>query len=44
MNIFEIAIDFERENRDYYLERSRNAPNKYISSLFVDLAEEERKH
>src|SRR5690554_2636650 len=44
MNIFEFAIEFERENRDDYLERSRNAPNKYISSLFEYLAEEERKH
>lgn len=44
MNIFKFAIEFERENRAYYLERSRNTNNVHLSSLFKKLAEEEKKH
>ena len=44
MNIFEFAVNFERENRDYYLERSKNTDNSYLKSLFQELAEEEKKH
>ena len=44
MDIFEFAVNFEKENRDYYLERSRNTDNKYLKSLFEELASEEKKH
>lgn len=44
MDIFEFAVNFERENRDYYLERSSNTDNVYLKSLFEELAEEEKKH
>ena len=44
MDIFEFAVNFERENRDYYLERSRNTDNTYLKSLFEKLADEEKKH
>ncbi len=44
MDIFEFAVNIEKENRDYYLERSRNTDNKYLKSLFEDLADEEKKH
>ncbi len=44
MDIFEFAVNFERENRDYYLERSKNTDNKYLKSLFEKLADEEKEH
>ncbi len=44
MDIFEFAVNFEKENRDYYLERSKNTDNKFLKSLFKDLADEEKKH
>jgi len=44
MNIFEFAIKFERENREYYLERSRKTSNENLRLLFKELAAEEKKH
>ncbi|HOA40543.1 MAG: ferritin family protein [Halanaerobiales bacterium] len=44
MNIFDFAIEFERELHDYYQEKSKNAPNEYMRKLFAELAAEELKH
>ena len=44
MNIFEFAVEFEREHRDYYLERSKNAPTEHMEELFEQMAADERKH
>ncbi|MFW6264540.1 MAG: ferritin-like domain-containing protein [Bacillota bacterium] len=42
--MFQFAIDFEKENREYYLERAENTDNEYLKSLFENLAGEEKKH
>lgn len=44
MNIYEFAVEFEREHREYYLERSKKAPTEHMKKLFEEMAEEERKH
>ncbi|MFP4661441.1 MAG: ferritin-like domain-containing protein [Halanaerobiales bacterium] len=44
MDIFDFAINFERENKVYYLERSKNTDNKYLKTLFEKLAAEEKRH
>ncbi|MFP4016117.1 MAG: ferritin-like domain-containing protein [Halanaerobiales bacterium] len=44
MDIYEFAMNFERENKDYYLERSQNTDNKHLKYLFEKLAAEESRH
>ena len=33
MNIYEFAVEFEREHREYYLERSKKAPTEHMKKL-----------
>lgn len=44
MNVFEFAVNFEKENREYYLERSEKTDSPYLKNLFQQLADEEKKH
>ena len=44
MDIYNFAIDFERENRDYYLKRKENTDNKFLKNLFEKLAADEKEH
>ena len=44
MNIFDFAIDFEIENRKLYEEFAEKTGNKDLKGVFLELAEEEKKH
>ncbi len=44
MNIFEFALDFEKEQKEFYRKAARESKNKYLKKIFNDLAEEEKKH
>ncbi len=44
MDIFEFAIDFEKEHRNFYEEKQEEVKSESVKKIFSDLAEEERKH
>ncbi|MFO7815610.1 MAG: ferritin family protein [Halanaerobiales bacterium] len=44
MDIYQFAINFERENREYYEECAENAEDKSIKRVFLELSSEEAKH
>lgn len=44
MNIFDFAIDFEIENRKLYEEFAEKTGNEDLKGVFLELAEEEKKH
>ena len=44
MNIFDFAIDFEIENREFYEECAANTNQEDLKNVFLELAEEEKKH
>ncbi len=44
MDIYEFAINFERENREYYEKCAEEVEQEGLKSVFRELAEEERKH
>lgn len=44
MDIYQFAIDFERENRKYYEECAENVEDESIKSVFLELSAEEAKH
>lgn len=44
MDIYQFAIDFERENRKYYEECAENVEDENIKSVFLELSAEEAKH
>jgi len=44
MNIYDFAIDFERENQDFYKECAENTSHEDLKKVFLELAEEEKKH
>ena len=44
MNIYDFAIDFEIENREFYEECAANTPQEDLKSVFLELAGEEKKH
>lgn len=44
MNIYDFAIDFEIENREFYEECAAKSANEDLKQVFLDLAKEEKKH
>lgn len=44
MNIYDFAIDFEIENREFYEECAANTSHDELKKVFLELAEEEKKH
>lgn len=44
MNIFKFALNFEKEQKEFYQKEARGSENKYLKKIFNDLAEEEKKH
>ncbi|MFW6389873.1 MAG: ferritin-like domain-containing protein [Halanaerobiales bacterium] len=44
MNVLKFALDFEEKNHDYYLKRSQNTNNNALKELFLQLANEEKRH
>lgn len=44
MNIYDFAIDFEIENREFYEECAENTPQEDLKQVFIELAGEEKKH
>lgn len=44
MNIFDFAIEFEIENRKLYEEFAEKTANEDLKSVFLELADEEKKH
>ncbi|MEC9490854.1 MAG: ferritin family protein [Halanaerobiales bacterium] len=44
MNIYEFAINFEAENRKFYEECAEESDNESLRGVFLELAEEEKKH
>lgn len=44
MNIYEFAIDFEQENRDYYQKCAEQTKDENLKRIFNYLTEEEKKH
>lgn len=44
MNIYDFAIDFEIENRKFYEECAENTTQTDLKNVFLELAEEEKKH
>ncbi len=44
MDIYQFAINFERENREYYEECAENADDESIKNVFLELSSEEAKH
>jgi len=44
MNIYDFAIDFEIENREFYEECAANTSHQDLKKVFLELAEEEKKH
>ena len=43
-DIFKFALEFEKENRQYYEKAARGTDNKYLKEVFQELAAEEKKH
>jgi len=44
MNVFEFALNFEKEQKDFYQEQSRKNKNNSLKTVFDYLVEEEEKH
>lgn len=44
MNIFDYAMQIEKEGEELYTQFSKNAPNEGMTKIFTDLAVQERKH
>ena len=44
MNIYDFAINFERENREFYEKCAAESASDDLKQVFLDLADEERKH
>lgn len=44
MDIYQFAINFERENREYYEKCAEKTEDKAIKSVFLELSSEEAKH
>jgi len=44
MNIYDFAIDFERENKDYYKECAEQTTDSNLKRIFDYLAKEEKRH
>ncbi|MFH2146248.1 MAG: ferritin family protein [Candidatus Omnitrophota bacterium] len=44
MNIFDYAMQIEKEGDALYTEFARTAPNKGMTTIFTELAEQEKKH
>jgi rubrerythrin len=44
MNIYDFALDFERENKDYYEECAEQTRDSNLKRIFNYLAKEERRH
>ncbi|ADQ14247.1 ferritin family protein [Halanaerobium hydrogeniformans] len=44
MDIYEFAINFEQENRAFYEEFAEKCSHTSLKSVFLNLADEERKH
>ena len=44
MNIYDFAIDFEIENREFYEECAANTSHEDLKNVFLELAGEEKKH
>ncbi len=44
MNIYDFAIDFEIENREFYEECAANTSHEELKQVFLELAGEEKKH
>ncbi|MFN2340581.1 MAG: ferritin family protein [Halanaerobium sp.] len=44
MNIYDFAIDFEIENREFYEECAANTSHQDLKKVFLELAGEEKKH
>ena len=44
MNIFDYAMQIEKEGEVLYAQFSKNAPNEGMTKIFTELAEQERKH
>lgn len=43
-NVFKFALDFEREQKNFYREQGQNSSNDSLKKVFNDLADEEEKH
>lgn len=44
MDIYEFAIGFEQENQKFYNEFAEKSSNTSLKNVFLNLAEEEKKH
>lgn len=44
MDIYQFAINFERENREFYENCAEDADDKSIKRVFLELSSEEAKH
>ena len=44
MNIYDFAIDFEIENREFYEECAAETSHEDLKQVFLELAKEEKKH
>ena len=44
MDIYQFAINFERENREYYEDLAEKSESERIKNVFLELASEEAKH
>ncbi len=44
MDIYQFAINFEQENREYYEELAERSASERIKNVFLELASEEAKH
>jgi rubrerythrin len=44
MDIYEFAIEFEQENQKFYNEFAEKSSNTSLKNVFLNLAEEEKKH
>jgi len=44
MNIYDFAIDFEIENREFYEKCAADTSHEDLKKVFLELAEEEKKH
>src|SRR6056297_1111888 len=44
MDIYQFAINFEQENREYYEELAEKSESERIKNVFLELASEEAKH
>ncbi len=43
-DIYQFALEFERENREFYEKLAREAASKKLKEVFLELASEEKKH